>query len=113
MQITLFKDSRAAMPAVSDMRMAPNATDPPAAPTACGAVGVGGNDSSSRPYSEDVIVPYPGFRQTRTILQKLTLLAGVIGLASSVAQWLHPPATHDAPNGLLNGVKRSVDGNPN
>ena len=33
------------------------------------------------------------------------VISRVIGLASSVAQWLHPPATHDAPNGLLNGVK--------
>jgi hypothetical protein len=36
---------------------------------------------SSRPYAEDVIVPYRGFREKRTLVQKLTSLAGVIGVA--------------------------------
>ena len=85
MQITLSKHSRVAIPAVSTlMRRSAYTTHPSPAPTAFGAVGVGGSDWSSRPYSEDVIVPYAGFRETRTILQTLTLLAGVIGIASLV-----------------------------
>ena len=84
MQMTLSKSFRVAIPAVSTlMRGAADATRPSAPPTACGAVGVG-TDWSSRPYSEDVIVPYAGFRPTRTILQTLTLLAGVVGIASLV-----------------------------
>ena len=87
MQITLSENSRATIPAVSPLMPTPTPTDairPPAAPTAFGAIGVGHRDWSSRPYSEDVIVPYAGFRQTRTILQTLTLLTGVIGIASVV-----------------------------
>ena len=86
MQMTLSKNSRVAIPAVSTLvRPPPNATTHLSpAPPAFGAVGVVGSDWSSRPYSEDVIVPYAGFRQTRTILQTLTLLAGIIGIASLV-----------------------------
>ena len=85
MQMILSKNSRVAIPAVSTrMHRSANTTHPSPAPPALGAVRVGASDGSSRPYSEDVIVPYAGFRQTRTIFQTLTLLAGVIGIASLV-----------------------------
>jgi hypothetical protein len=42
---------------------------------------VGARDWTSRPYSEDVIVHDGGFRQKRTVLQKLTSLAGASGIA--------------------------------
>jgi hypothetical protein len=37
--------------------------------------------SSSRPYAEDVVVPYRGLREKRTLVQKLTSFAAVIGIA--------------------------------
>jgi hypothetical protein len=81
-QMTLSKDSRVAIPTVATLaRIAANAADPPPAQDASGAVGSSGTDWSSRPYSQDVIIPCAGFRQTRTSLQMLTLLAGVIGVA--------------------------------
>ena len=41
----------------------------------------GGSDWTARPYSEDVIVPYSGLRQKRTLVQQLTSLAAASGIA--------------------------------
>jgi hypothetical protein len=59
-----------------------NAARPGASPLPLvAAVVTGAARCSSRPYAEDVIVPYRGFREKRTLVQKLTSLAGVIGVA--------------------------------
>ena len=78
MQMTLSNDSGLVMSASTLMR--PPDAARPAAPSPFGAVVVDGRG----PYSEDVIVDYGGFRQTRSVLQSLTSLAGAIGIASLV-----------------------------
>lgn len=76
------------MSAVSTLvRPPPDAIRSVAAPASFGAVAVSGRDWSSRPYSEDVIVPYSGLRQKRTLVQQLTSLAAASGIA-----WLVPIA---------------------
>jgi hypothetical protein len=84
MQMTLSSDSGVVMSAASTLMRPPDPARPAAAPSPFGAVVQDGRDWSSRPHSEDVIVDYGGFRQTRTVLQILTSLAGAIGIASLV-----------------------------
>ena len=70
------------MSAVSTLvRPPPDGARPAVAPTSFGAVEAGGRDWSPRRYSEDVIVPYSGLRQKRTLVQQLTSLAAASGIA--------------------------------
>ena len=65
--MTLSKDSGVVMSAVSTLMRPPPLTTRP--------------NVSSRSYSEDVIVPYRGSQPARSVVQKLTSLAGASGIA--------------------------------
>lgn len=84
MRVRLSNNPGIAISAVSTLMRPPPDTTRPAAPSPFGAAAVRVRGWSSRPYSEDVIVPYGGFRQNRTVVQWLTSLAGAIGIASLV-----------------------------